>query len=102
MEGPKRSEVEGSAVRPAALSNPSPDAAPDEPSPRNQALTPKPDFAGGGYATRLSNKINAAGSTNPLIRTALTLSRPFGTQFVSRVLTQAPGSFNFNFGESVT
>jgi hypothetical protein len=27
-------------VRPAALSNPSPDAAPDEPSPRNQALTP--------------------------------------------------------------
>jgi hypothetical protein len=37
---PERSGVEGSAVRPAALSNPSPDAAPDEPSPRNQALTP--------------------------------------------------------------
>ena len=37
---PERSVVEGSAVRPAALSNPSPDAAPDEPSPRNQALTP--------------------------------------------------------------
>jgi hypothetical protein len=38
--------------------------------------------------TRLANKINAARSTNPLIWTALTLSRPFGTQFVSRVLTQ--------------
>jgi hypothetical protein len=50
--------------------------------------SPQPDFAWGGYGTRLSNKINAAGSTNPLIWTALTLSRPFGTQFVSRVLTQ--------------
>jgi hypothetical protein len=39
--------------------------------------------------TRLANKINAARSTNPLIWTALTLSRPFGTQFVSRVLTQS-------------
>ena len=30
---------------------------------------PQPDFARGGYGTRLSNKINAAGSTNPLIWT---------------------------------
>jgi hypothetical protein len=33
------------------------------------------------------NKINAAGLTNPLIWTALTLSRPFGTEFVSGLLT---------------
>jgi hypothetical protein len=51
--------------------------------------SPQPDFAWGGYGTRLSDKINAAGSTHPVIWTALTLSRPFGTQFVSRLLTQA-------------
>jgi hypothetical protein len=74
-------------VRPAALSNASPIRSrmniPSESSPH-----PQPDFACGGCAPRLSNKINAAGSTNPLIWTALTLSRPFGTQFVSRVFTQ--------------
>jgi hypothetical protein len=32
-----------------------------------------------GGSTRLSNKINASGSTNPLIWTALIFSRPFGT-----------------------
>jgi hypothetical protein len=36
----RRSAVEGSAVRPAALSNPSSEAFPEEPFPRNQALTP--------------------------------------------------------------
>jgi hypothetical protein len=73
-------------VRPAALSNLSSEAVPD--APPNQALTPQPDFAMADCCTRLANKINAARSTNPLIWTALTLSRPFGTQFVSRVLTQ--------------
>src|SRR3984885_14846807 len=34
-----------------------------------------------GCSSSLSNKINATGSTNPLIWTALTLSRPYGTQF---------------------
>jgi hypothetical protein len=51
--------------------------------------SPQPDFACRGCGTRLSNNINTTGSTHPLIWTALALSRPFGTQFVSRVLTQA-------------
>jgi hypothetical protein len=37
---------------------------------------PQPDFAYGGYGTRVANKINAAGSTNPVIWTALTGTSP--------------------------
>jgi hypothetical protein len=66
-------------VRTAALSNLSSEAVPDAPSLPNQALTPQPDFAMTDCCTRLANKINAARSTNPLIWTALTLSRPFAT-----------------------
>ena len=64
--------------------------------------SPQPDFACRGCGTRLSNKIHAAGSTNPLIWTALTLSRPFGTQFVSRALTQTlkPNLLQFVYGRS--
>jgi hypothetical protein len=40
---------------------------------------PQPHSAMAGGSTRLSNKINASGSTNPLIWTALILGRPSGT-----------------------
>jgi hypothetical protein len=65
-------------VRPAALSKPSSEALPDEPSPR---AGPHPNLISlcRGCGTRLSNNINATGSTHPLIWTALTLSRSFGT-----------------------
>jgi hypothetical protein len=38
--------------------------------------SPQPHFACGGRGTRLSNKINAAGSTNPVIWTALSATSP--------------------------
>ncbi len=41
----------------------------------------QPDFATSGRSTSLSNEINATESTNQLIWTALTLNRPFGTEF---------------------
>ena len=66
-------------MRTAALSNLSSEAVPDAPSLPNQAVTPQPDFAMADCCTHLSNKINAAGSTNPVIWTALTFIRPFGT-----------------------
>ena len=60
-------------MRPAALSNPSPE---DEP---QSNPYPQPDFAIPGGNTRLSNEINPTESTNQLIWTALIFSRPFGT-----------------------
>ena len=65
-------------MRPAALSNPSWEATPDElmNHPLGIRPSPQPDFACGGCGTRLSNKINAAGSTNPVIWTALAESSP--------------------------
>jgi len=74
VEGPKRSEVEGSAVRPAALSNPSSEALADEPSPLNQAPCNLISLVA-GHRTRLGNKISAARSTHPVIWTALKCER---------------------------
>jgi hypothetical protein len=66
---PERSEAEGSAVRPAALSNPSSEALQDEPSPLNQAPCNVISLVA-GHRTRLANKISAARSTHPVIWTA--------------------------------
>ena len=71
---PERSEAEGSAVRPAALSNPSSEALADEPSPLNQAPCNLISLVA-GHRTRLGNKISAARSTHPVIWTALKCER---------------------------
>jgi hypothetical protein len=66
----RRSVVEGSAVRPSALSNPSSEALPDEPSPLNQALCILISLVA-GHRIRLANEISAARSTHPVIWTDL-------------------------------
>jgi hypothetical protein len=86
----------------------SPKSFPGDPRRMNHPLGMKtqPGFAIPDRSTRLSNKTNLTGSTNPLIWTALTtyssfrvlIARPIGSQLAKFQVQQGPGSGNSHLG----